>query len=77
MTSHTYIMNVLELKVTSLLAREKPKKIAIPNFKFTRKYEDIISHIKRRRKKKHKIFIILFCVVQHIELYCQTEGALE
>lgn len=51
MTSHTYIMNVLELKVTSLLAREKPKKIAIPNFKFTRKYEDIISDIKRRRKK--------------------------
>lgn len=54
MTSHTYIVNVLELKVTSLLAREKPKKIAIPNFKFTRKYEDIISHIKRRRKKSIK-----------------------
>ena len=76
MTSHTYITDVLELKVASLLAREKPKKIAIPNFRFTRKYEYIISDIKKRRKK-YKIFIILFCVVLHIEHYCQTEGALD
>lgn len=49
-------MGVLEFMVTSLLVKTEPKTIAIPHFKISRKYVEVLSDIRRKKKKTYKFF---------------------
>lgn len=47
-------MGVLEFRVTSLLVKTEPKTIAISNCKISRKYAEVLSDIRRGKKKATK-----------------------
>ena len=52
-------MSVLEFRITSLLVKTEPKTIAIPNGKISRKYVEVLSDI-RKEKKKAKTYEVFF-----------------
>lgn len=53
-------MGVLEFRVTSLLVKTEPKTIAISNCKISRKYAEVLSDIRRGKKKQQKKLTRIF-----------------